>query len=188
MSSSISRFGRAVVGIFLATAFALSLGLGSAIAEAREPDHAAHASLTAESSSSAVVVDSGTGPIEATGGRETIYAYDFCTDACCAKPRGDLSGRSFHLVLHDQQVPVGCPVLDADTPTTPVSRSVATEAAPPGLSGATRTGSALRTDAQHAFPDVVDNFATSGSKFSIPTKGPGGSVVRNRICIRSRAV
>ena len=40
-------------------------------------------------------------------------------------------------------------------------------------------GSALKTDAQHAFPDVVDNFATEGSKFSIPTKGPGGVVVRN---------
>jgi RHS repeat-associated protein len=55
----------------------------------------------------------------------------------------------------------------------------ATEAASPGLSGVNRVGSALKTDAQHAFPDVVDNFATEGSKFSIPTKGPGGVVVRN---------
>ena len=63
--------------------------------------------------------------------------------------------------------------------TTPSTRSVATEAASPGLSGVNRVGSALKTDAQHAFPDVVDNFAAEGSKFSIPTKGPGGVVVRN---------
>lgn len=63
--------------------------------------------------------------------------------------------------------------------TTPGKRSVATEATSPGLSGVNRMGSALKTDAQHAFPDVVDNFATEGSKFSIPTKGPGGVVVRN---------
>ena len=63
--------------------------------------------------------------------------------------------------------------------TTPNPGSNATEAASPGLSGVNRVGSALKTDAQHAFPDVVDNFATEGSKFSIPTKGPGGVVVRN---------
>ena len=65
------------------------------------------------------------------------------------------------------------------TSTTPLAFVTATEAASPGLSGVNRVGSALKTDAQHAFPDVVDNFATEGSKFSIPTKGPGGVVVRN---------
>lgn len=48
----------------------------------------------------------------------------------------------------------------------------------PGVSGIPRTGSALKTDLHHAFPDLVDNFSGSGQVFSIPTKGPGGVVVR----------
>lgn len=41
-----------------------------------------------------------------------------------------------------------------------------------------RTGSATKTDPQHAFPDMVDNYAGSATKFDIPTKGLGGEVVR----------
>lgn len=48
-----------------------------------------------------------------------------------------------------------------------------------GLSGVERAGSALKADLNHAFPDVVDNFARDGTRFSIPTRGPGGQVVRN---------
>jgi hypothetical protein len=47
-----------------------------------------------------------------------------------------------------------------------------------GVLGRARTGSATKTDPQHAFPDIVDNFVGSATKFSIPTKGAGGAVVR----------
>jgi hypothetical protein len=51
------------------------------------------------------------------------------------------------------------------------------EAANP-ITGLPRTGSALKTDPDHAFPDLVDDFAVDAQKFRIPTKGPGGVVVR----------
>ncbi len=44
--------------------------------------------------------------------------------------------------------------------------------------GKPRAGSALKSDPQHAFPDLVDNFATDAQRFTIPTRGPGGQVVR----------
>lgn len=48
----------------------------------------------------------------------------------------------------------------------------------PGVSGLPRTGSALKGDPHHAFPNLVDNFARDAQRFEIPTKGPGGVVVR----------
>ncbi|MCY9845118.1 hypothetical protein [Vibrio caribbeanicus] len=45
--------------------------------------------------------------------------------------------------------------------------------------GKTRVGSANKTDPTHAFPDLVDNFVGDATKFTIPTKGPGGKVIRN---------
>lgn len=52
----------------------------------------------------------------------------------------------------------------------------------PGLSGLPRSGSAalkstVKQDIQHAFPDIVDNYARDAARFKIPTKGPGGEVV-----------
>jgi len=44
--------------------------------------------------------------------------------------------------------------------------------------GKPRVGSALKSDPHHAFPDLVDNFATDAQRFTIPTRGPGGQVVR----------
>ena len=41
-----------------------------------------------------------------------------------------------------------------------------------------RAGSANKTDPMHKFNDIVDNYAGDASKFEIPTKGPGGTVVR----------
>jgi filamentous hemagglutinin len=46
------------------------------------------------------------------------------------------------------------------------------------IQGLPRTGSALKADPHHAFPDLVDNFVGDAQKFRIPTKGPGGKVVR----------
>ena len=45
--------------------------------------------------------------------------------------------------------------------------------------GKNRVGSANKADPHHAFPDLVDNHVGSGTRFEIPTKGPGGVVVRN---------
>jgi len=39
-----------------------------------------------------------------------------------------------------------------------------------------RTGSANKTDMDHAFADVIDNYAGSGTETQIPTRGPGGTV------------
>jgi hypothetical protein len=44
--------------------------------------------------------------------------------------------------------------------------------------GRPRTGSATKTDPQHSFPDMADNYVGDATKFSIPTKGPGGVIVR----------
>lgn len=33
-------------------------------------------------------------------------------------------------------------------------------------------------DPLHLFPNMVDNYVGDAAKFSIPTKGPGGTVVR----------
>ena len=46
------------------------------------------------------------------------------------------------------------------------------------LEGLPRVGSALKADGQHLIPDIVDNYAAGAQKFTIPTKGPGGQVVR----------
>ena len=47
------------------------------------------------------------------------------------------------------------------------------------LEGLPRTGSALKADPYHAFPDIIDNSVTAAEKFSLPIKGPGGQVVRS---------
>lgn len=45
--------------------------------------------------------------------------------------------------------------------------------------GKPRVGSANKLpDVQHGFNDIVDNYAGYADKFEIPTKGPGGEVVR----------
>jgi len=45
--------------------------------------------------------------------------------------------------------------------------------------GKPRTGSAYKLpDGQHGFNDIIDNYAGDAAKFDIPTKGPGGKVVR----------
>ncbi len=44
--------------------------------------------------------------------------------------------------------------------------------------GRVRAGSATKMDPQHLFPDMVDNYVGDAAKFSIPTKGTGGAVVR----------
>ena len=107
-----------------------------------------------------------------------------CEYDATAVARADVHANDTGMSVSQQEVgspqvsaPPSARVLGAST--TPSDVDIATEAASPGLSGVNRVGSALKTDAQHAFPDVVDNFATEGSKFSIPTKGPGGVVVRN---------
>jgi hypothetical protein len=46
------------------------------------------------------------------------------------------------------------------------------------LSGRVRTGSATKVDIHYAFPDIVDNYVVDAMEFHIPTKGPGGLVVR----------
>jgi len=63
------------------------------------------------------------------------------------------------------------------TPNAP-GRAPDTTKAPLGLGGLPRSGAALKTDAQHAFPDIIDNYADDATRFTIPTKGPGGGVVR----------
>lgn len=45
--------------------------------------------------------------------------------------------------------------------------------------GKPRTGSANKLpDGQHGFNDIIDNYAGDAAKFDIPTRGPGGKVVR----------
>ncbi|EGU56402.1 hypothetical protein VINI7043_21071 [Vibrio nigripulchritudo ATCC 27043] len=45
--------------------------------------------------------------------------------------------------------------------------------------GKPRIGSANKLpDGQHGFNDIIDNYASDAAKFDIPTKGPGGKVVR----------
>jgi len=45
--------------------------------------------------------------------------------------------------------------------------------------GRPRVGSANKLpDGQHGFNDIIDNYAGDAAKFEIPTKGPGGEVVR----------
>jgi hypothetical protein len=53
------------------------------------------------------------------------------------------------------------------------------------VSGLPRSGSAANPpltrqgipDPHHAFPNVVDNFARDAQRFTIPTRGPGGTIV-----------
>jgi hypothetical protein len=40
-----------------------------------------------------------------------------------------------------------------------------------------RHSNALKTDSHHAFPDIVDNYAEVGEKFSIPRRGEGGVII-----------
>ncbi len=47
------------------------------------------------------------------------------------------------------------------------------------LKGKPRIGSANKTDPTHRFNDIIDNYADGATKFDIPTKGPGGKIVRN---------
>ncbi|MDA8142164.1 MAG: fibronectin type III domain-containing protein [Desulfobacteraceae bacterium] len=45
--------------------------------------------------------------------------------------------------------------------------------------GKPRVGSANKLpDGQHGFNDIIDNYAGDAAKFDVPTKGPGGKVVR----------
>ncbi|MGE7964651.1 hemagglutinin repeat-containing protein [Pseudomonas sp. NPDC089918] len=45
--------------------------------------------------------------------------------------------------------------------------------------GKPRVGSATKIpDGQHGFNDIIDNYAGDATKFEIPTKGPGGVVIR----------
>jgi flagellar biosynthesis/type III secretory pathway protein FliH len=44
--------------------------------------------------------------------------------------------------------------------------------------GKPRVESANKIDPTHSFNDIVDNYAGDAAKFDIPTKGPGGQVVR----------
>ncbi|MBL9008749.1 MAG: hypothetical protein JNJ46_31105 [Myxococcales bacterium] len=53
-----------------------------------------------------------------------------------------------------------------------------TQPAPRGLSNVSRVGSAAKADPHHAFPNLVDNFADDARRFEIPTRGPGGEIVR----------
>ena len=47
------------------------------------------------------------------------------------------------------------------------------------LIGKPRSGSANKLpDGQHGFNDIIDNYAGDAARFDIPTKGPGGKVVR----------
>ena len=48
---------------------------------------------------------------------------------------------------------------------------------PSPVEGLPRTGSATKPDPYHDFPDSVDAFATDGTRFQIPTRGPGGAIV-----------
>jgi len=41
-----------------------------------------------------------------------------------------------------------------------------------------RVGSALKIDGQHGFSNIIDNYAGEATRFNIPTKGPGGVVLR----------
>jgi hypothetical protein len=42
-----------------------------------------------------------------------------------------------------------------------------------------RIGSANKLpDGQHGFNDIIDNYAGEATRFDIPTKGPGGSIIR----------
>jgi hypothetical protein len=80
------------------------------------------------------------------------------------------------------------PVIRTDRPATAVEASVLDDAGThtTGVRGSSAnpiqglelTGSALKTDPAHAFPDLVDNFAGDAQRFLSPTKGPGGAIVR----------
>jgi len=47
------------------------------------------------------------------------------------------------------------------------------------VAGLPRSGSALKTDPYHGFPRIIDNFARDATRFEIPTRGPGGVILRN---------
>ena len=47
------------------------------------------------------------------------------------------------------------------------------------VTGKLRVGSANKLpDGQHGFNDIIDNYVGGAAKFDIPTKGPGGKIVR----------
>ncbi|CAK6716868.1 hypothetical protein HORM4_960010 [Vibrio harveyi] len=59
------------------------------------------------------------------------------------------------------------------------SQGCATKRIDNSVIGKPRTGSANKVpDGQHGFNDIIDNYAGDAAKFDIPTKGPGGKVVR----------
>lgn len=45
--------------------------------------------------------------------------------------------------------------------------------------GKPRIGSANKVSQMHNFNDIIDNYARLAKSFTIPTKGPGGKIVRN---------
>lgn len=57
---------------------------------------------------------------------------------------------------------------------------------PFGLTGTPRSGSALKLDAHHAFPNLVDNTSSGATRSLIPRRGPGG-VVRGQDELLQRA-
>ena len=56
--------------------------------------------------------------------------------------------------------------------------SIGRRGAAPGVSGLPRARGVLKADPHHAFPNVVDNFAREATRFEVPTRGSGGSIVR----------
>lgn len=54
------------------------------------------------------------------------------------------------------------------------------------LTGTPRSGSALKLDAHHAFPNLVDNTSSGATRSLIPRRGPGG-VVRDQDELLRRA-
>ncbi|VVM19999.1 hypothetical protein BSPWISOXPB_7375 [uncultured Gammaproteobacteria bacterium] len=52
-----------------------------------------------------------------------------------------------------------------------------------------RIGSANKLpDGQHGFNDIIDNYAGEATRFDIPTKGPGGSIIRTSELSRFKVV
>lgn len=59
------------------------------------------------------------------------------------------------------------------------AKSLGVKAIDNSVIGKPRVGSANKIpDGQHGFNDIIDNYAGDAAKFEIPTKGPGGEVVR----------
>ncbi|MDD0994746.1 DUF637 domain-containing protein [Pseudomonas sp. TNT2022 ID1044] len=60
-----------------------------------------------------------------------------------------------------------------------IARKVGAKAIDNSVIGRPRVGSANKLpDGQHGFNEIIDNYAGDAVKFEIPTKGPGGEVIR----------